>query len=261
MSTAAIDVVRAVDHTPELRSDGSEISDLGTLVIRFSPFNTWYTVRSLWEGTFLERTIPGAFSRTIMEDRAAMRVLFDHGQDPTIGNKVLGPIMELREDADSPVGEIPLFDTSYNWDLLPGLKAGVYGSSMRMRVLDDVWDDKPKRSDYNPDGLPERTITRVGVPEFGPVTFPASPSATAGMRSLTDHFYGQLKQRDADAYDVAYRAAGLPNLTGRPRARSTGGGDSGTKPQGTGVVPVPSPSLSLVQRHDDEALRLRGLLK
>jgi hypothetical protein len=27
------------------------------------------------------------------------------------------------------------------------------------------------------------------MPEFGPVTFPAYPGATAGMRSLTDRFY------------------------------------------------------------------------
>jgi len=44
--------------------------------------------------------------------------------------------------------------------------------------------DKPERSDYNPDALPERTIHEVELFEFGPVTFPAYAGATAGVRSV-----------------------------------------------------------------------------
>jgi hypothetical protein len=77
-----------------------------------------------------------------------------------------------------------------------------------MRVMDDAWVDKPARSVYNPSGLPERTIARAKVFEFGPVTFPASPSASAGIRSATDHFYEQLARRDQHAYADAVRAAG-----------------------------------------------------
>jgi hypothetical protein len=66
--------------------------------------------------------------------------------------------------------------------------------------------------------LPERTITRAKVMEFGPVTFPANPDATAGMRSMTDHYYEQLKRRDERAYDSAVRAAGRLPLADLTRA-------------------------------------------
>jgi hypothetical protein len=84
--------------------------------------------------------------------------------------------------------EVPLLDTSYNRDLIPGLKAGLYGASFKFRVLRESIDDDPERSDYNPDGLQERTITEMQIYEGGPVTYPAYANATAGIRSLTDEF-------------------------------------------------------------------------
>jgi hypothetical protein len=134
---------------------------------------------------------------------------------------------------------VPLFDTSYNRDLLPGLKAGVYGASMRMRVTGDEWDDHPARSDANPDGIPERTITAMKVLEFGPVTFPANPGASAGVRSATDEFYHRLRQADAPAFEDAMRAAGLPSgqiswgpayITNQAMRTSPGGTARGAPP-------------------------------
>jgi HK97 family phage prohead protease len=220
-----IDVIRALRAGPELRAAASGDS-LGTLEIPFSPFDTWYEVNSKWEGRFMERTTPGTFADTIVNDRGIMRSLFDHGHDPQIGNKVLGPIVDLREDDHSPVGVVDLLDTAYNRDLLPGLRANVYGSSFRMHVLADTWDNKPTRSEHNPDGIPERTITKVRALEFGPVTFPANPAATATVRSATDYYYDQLRQRDTSAYEVAARAAGrFPDLTVATGTRSAGGGE------------------------------------
>jgi len=145
----------------------------------------------------------------------------------------------------------------------------VYGSSMRMRVLEEQWDDEPKASDHNPKGIPERTILRVRVPEFGPVTFPANPDASAEMasaavRSLTDQFYERLRQRDQPAYAAAARAAGveLPDLTGRPDPRRAGGGDN--RPDGrrqrprdgrTTTDPLADPEVR------DRLFRMEGILK
>jgi HK97 family phage prohead protease len=258
-----IDLVRALGAGLELRHDDGQADGLGRLVLRFSRFNVWYEVDSLWEGLFLERTKPGSFKQTIREDRDQMRVLFNHGMDFNLGDKVLGPIDDLREDDDSPVGEVPLFDTSYNRDLLPGLEASVYGSSMRMRVLEEKWDDEPKASDDNPKAIPERTIMRVRVLEFGPVTFPANPDATAEMasaavRSMTDQFYERLRQRDQPAYAAAARAAGLelPDFTGRPEPRRPGGGDPDTTP-GNGEASTEQQALLLAR---DRAWQLRRRL-
>lgn len=264
MLTPDIDVVRAFPIA-ELRAD-AEAADgaaaMPTMEVRFSAFDVWYEIDSWFEGTFLERTVKGAFKRTIREDLQDIKVLFDHGFDPQIGNKVLGPIESLAEETDSPLGVVPLFNTSYNRDLVPGLEAGVYGSSFRFRVASEKWDDEPEPSEANPRGLPERTITGIRLFEFGPVTFPANPSSTAGLRSLTDSYYERLKQRNEQAYDEAVRAAGrkpgellITDFTGRPGARSAGGGDSSTPQE-----PVVLISPSTEQRFDTDSLRIRGII-
>jgi HK97 family phage prohead protease len=248
MRAPDIDVVRNLTTRLEIRGIAEGDGSLGVMTGRFSVIDVWYEVDSLWEGTFLERTAPGAFDQTIAEDLPSMRVLFDHGFDPQIGNKVLGPIQALEADSSY---QVPLFDTSYNRDLLPGLRAdpSVYGASFRFRVRGESWDDEPKPSRSNPKGLPERTITNAKVMEFGPVTFPANPDATAQMNSATDQFYDQLRQRDTRLYAASARAAGIGDLTGASVARSADRGAHG--PQG------PTPTHR--QRLDDGALRLRGV--
>jgi HK97 family phage prohead protease len=130
-----------------------------TMVGHFSTFDQFYEVNSILEGRFLERIGRRAFDKTIRESRDQMKVLYDHGQDPQIGNKVLGKIEDLHTDRTGPAYTVPLFDTSYNRDLQPGLEAGQYGSSFRFTVEKDQWDDSPEPRDDNPDGIPERTIT------------------------------------------------------------------------------------------------------
>jgi hypothetical protein len=182
-------------------SDG----EMPTMVGHFSTYGDWYEVDSFLEGHFLESVSPRAFQKTMRESRDQMKVLYDHGQDPQIGNKVLGRIEELRSDNIGPAYIVPLFDTSYNRDLAPGLMAGAYGSSFRFTVEKDVWDHSPERSDHNPEGLPERTITEARVYEFGPVTFPANPKATVGARSTTDTFY--QRSRDPEQFEALLRSA------------------------------------------------------
>jgi len=170
--------------------------------VRFSPFNRWYEINSFWEGRFLERTVPGAFRRTARNSRRpdgryTTLSLFNHGTDFHIGDKILGVPTRFEEEADGPVLEVPLLDTSYNRDLLPGLREGGYGSSFMFEVVREEWNQEPEPSDYNPEGLPERTITEARVMEAGPVTFPANPSATAGLRGLavTDAYVRALEVR------------------------------------------------------------------
>ena len=221
-----LDLVRAVpaQRKPmELRStDGG----MPLLTVRFSPFNTWYEIDSYWEGTFMERTVRGAFAKTMSEQGSNVKILYDHGHDFHIGNKVLAPTEGLREDADSAIAEGTLFDTSYNRDLLPGLEAGVYGSSFRFRVIKDEWNDEPGTSEYNPKGVPERTITELGLFEAGPVTFPANPEATAGVRSMTDHYYERIRSRNPQRYDeLLARATVLRTPPQQAAAESTAAAD------------------------------------
>lgn len=168
--------------------DGLGSGYLGLLRIRFSPVNEWTEINSAWEGRFMERFAPNAWKKTIKERADKIRALFQHGRDPQIGDKPLGPFHRLEEDDQGGYAEVKLLDTSYNRDLLPGLKEGLYGSSHRFGVVKADENDHPERSDHNPNGLKEVTIKEARLHELGPVTFPAYAGATAGVRSLTDDF-------------------------------------------------------------------------
>lgn len=229
-----LEVCRAMPaHVRAVAPDGSGGDAAQPLMeVRFSPFGVWYEIDSFWEGQFLERTMQGAFTKTIKESRDSIRSLFNHGYDPQIGDKVLGTIEDLREDPDTAVGEVRLFDTFYVSELLPGLEAGQYGSSMRMRVVKEEWNDEPGISEHNPKGLPERTILEVRLYEFGPVTWPANGEATAGMRSATDDFYERMAARDPQRVAELTRAkearTPIPAAGVAPTVRADGAADDHT---------------------------------
>lgn len=184
-------LVRGAALTLELlRAEDEDTSDgrLATLVGTLAEYGQWAEIRSEFEGHFMERVMPGSFTRTFAENRARMRVIFDHGLDRFIGRKPLGPLEDVADDGQRIRYRVAMLDTDYNRELLPGLRAGLYGSSWRMDVLKKRDVMRPQRSDYNPEGLPERTIFEMRVAELGPTPFPAYVTTTAGLRSLTDDY-------------------------------------------------------------------------
>jgi HK97 family phage prohead protease len=186
---------------------------LGLLKIRFSPVNEWTEINSHWEGRFMERFAPGAWKKTIRESGPKIRALFQHGQDPQIGDKPIGPFHRLEEDDEGGYAEVKLLDTSYNRDLLPGLQEGLYGASHRFRSVRYLEDDRPERSEHNPDGILERTHTEARLFELGPVTFPAYAGASSGMRSMTDEFLISAMRADPDkAREMFDRALSLKDI-------------------------------------------------
>lgn len=174
------------DGVWEFRSEGAKKGTLGTLAGYFAVFNRWTHIDSPFEGSFMERIAPGAFTKTFQENRNGMRVLLNHGKDPSVGMKPLGPIRDLSQDDTGAYYEVELLDTSYNRDIVPGLEAGQYGASFRFQVMSDQYAPNPERTETNPKGIPECTITEAKVREFGPVTFPAYADATASLRSIND---------------------------------------------------------------------------
>lgn len=153
--------------------------DGNTLVGYAAVFNERTTIDS-WEGTFIELIAPGAFKKTLKERGDQIKVLFNHGMDPSIGDKPLGKPSVQVEDAKGLRVECPLDDTSYNADIKALLRSGALdGMSFRMTVINDKW-TFPKDGE---DGLPVRTITEVKLFEWGPVTFPAYSATQAGVRA------------------------------------------------------------------------------
>lgn len=189
---------RAWQESPQLRADEDDESPV--LYGHFARFNEWTKIDSAFEGTFMERIAPGAFKKTFEENRDNIRVLFQHGRDPQVGDKPLGALRELREDEQGAYYEAELFDTSYNRDLEPGLRAGAYGASFAFSVVSEDFDREPDKSDHNPDGIPERTVREAKVYEGGPVTFPAYEGATAGVRSITDEVMIARAARDPERF-------------------------------------------------------------
>lgn len=230
---------------------------LGLMDVRFSPFSTWYRIDSYWEGSFLERSVPGAFKRTINAHNAArskdahqIRTMFNHGMDMYVDQKLLGDVLEAQEDSDSPRTTVGLWDTSYNRDLLPGLRSGAYGSSFMFRVIKDEWDNEPAKSDHNPDGLPERTLKELRVLEAGPVTWPANSAASAGMRALsgTDAFYDALSRRDPAR--VESLRSKLTALRSAGPATGTPGGDGPADDPAHGPATATRQGLTAAQRRE-----------
>ena len=240
-------VCRTHSDRTELRANESADGGMPTMEGHFSMFENWYQINSAFEGKFLERISPGSFKKTFKDDASRknagdkIKCLLEHGHDYTVGDKPLGVPRSLTEDGSGAYYEVPLLDTSYVRDLIPALEAGAYGSSFRFRVLQDEWVEEPERSDYNPDGIPERTIKEVRVMEFGPTMFPANSSATAGMRSTTDDYYAALRSRRPEEYEdalrsaretretlAAERAAAADNQTGRDGSDGDEGPDDAT---------------------------------
>jgi len=187
--------------------DGGADGGLGSLFVQFSPFDTPYEINSMWEGRFIEQTKPGAFKKTISESQRSdgtfsTKMLFNHGSDMTIGDKPLAVptrFAEVNTDGyHGPELEGPLVNTDYNRDQIrPLLEARALGSSFMFEVIREEWRNEPEPSATNPEGLPERDIMEVRAFEAGPVTWPASPTASAGLRSRcgTDSWMERLATR------------------------------------------------------------------
>lgn len=232
---------RSIDMPPstrtEQRADGDEPSTGSLMFGHFTPFNVWAEIHSYWEGDFLERTVKGAFAKTIAENLPNIRSQFQHGYDPYVGVSPLGPIDALREEDEGPYYEVPLIDTDYNRNrVLPLLQGRLFngenrgsllGASYRFEVIKDEWNEEPGVSDHNPKGLPERTISEVRLHEFGPVVWGAFPTATSGVRSTTDHYLALARQRAGqNPADPGAAETGTPDDAADEPARSHSTGNT-----------------------------------
>jgi HK97 family phage prohead protease len=166
MSAPIDNLVRAwvAPDATELRAkaDGGD-----TMVGHFAVFNSWTEIHSAYEGQFLERIAPGAFDDSFTSRSNQIRVLYDHGADPMIGNKPLGTPDVLREDDTGAYYEVSLFDASYVNDLKPAIRSGQVGASFRFKVTGEEWASPTASTPHNPQRLDERTITGVSSTSSG----------------------------------------------------------------------------------------------
>lgn len=217
------DLIRMVElpvAQVEFRAE-DDTESLGLLTGYAAVFNE-DTIINSWEGNFVERIAPGAFAKTLRERGHKVKVLFNHGFDPSIGDKPLGKPSVMDERSKGLWVEVPLDDTSYNRDLLASLRSGALdGMSFRFSVIKEEWDDSDDLE------LPVRTLKEVRLYEFGPVTFPAYEATTAGVRGRVAYdLYRRgiaLDKPAAVPEDTADESTDEPSsqtLSSRKRARS-----------------------------------------
>lgn len=201
LEAPARDLCRNVPFQLTRAADGN--TDGLTLEGYAAVFNTPTRIDS-WEGTFDEQIAKGAFRKTLAERTPVLQ--FDHGSHPLIGSLPLGVINTAREDNQGVFVQARLAD---NWLVQPFRDAiangSVDGMSFRFEVVRDEWRDAkgnlltdPREImdalwSPSPDGVLQRTLKELKVPELGPVVFPAYETTTVSVRS----------QPLADAIDAA----------------------------------------------------------
>jgi HK97 family phage prohead protease len=231
--------VRSFDF--ELESRGG---DGRTLEGYAAVFNVPARIRD-FGGDFDETILPGAFKRSLAERMPILQ--WDHGKDPRVGTVPIGAIQDLAEDTRGLHVKARLFDNPVVEPVRQAIEGrAVRGMSFRFGVPEggDEWPARDKRH-----------VRDADVHELGPVAFPAYDATSVSVRSL-------LAQCDPDERRALIRelaaelrlAVDLNDLTGQSDAWSDDGGESGAEPD------LPQP-MSLRQRLDDDALRLKGILR
>lgn len=141
-------------------------------------FNSPTRINSMWEGEFDEEIERGAFSDSLRNNTPVFQ--FDHGKHPMIGSIPLGTITRAEEDNRGLYVEARLLDNPFVGWVRDAINAkAIQGMSFRFSVPDggETWVETKGQ-------VPKRTLSRVNVPELGPVVFPAYEKTTATVRSL-----------------------------------------------------------------------------
>jgi HK97 family phage prohead protease len=234
--------VRSFDFEFDTRSDGRTLEGYAAV------FNSPAKIRDL-QGDFEETILPGAFKRSIGQRTPILQ--WDHGKDPRVGTVPIGAIQDLVEDSRGLHVRARLFDNDVVEPVRQAIEGqAVRGMSFRFGVPEGG-DDWPTRD--------RREIRDADVHELGPVAFPAYDTTSVSVRSM-------LADLDPDEYRALIRelaadlrlAVDLTDLTVEPSTRGAGGGDADDQP-GNGSASTETIRSRFI--HDDDALRLRGILR
>jgi phage head maturation protease len=266
------DLLRMVPFS--LRANEGERADGQTLDGFAAVFNSLSLIDS-WEGRFWEQALPGSMRKSFRE--APPKIQFDHGRHPLIGSIPIARLVTAEEASDpelAPDGGAHIVGRVFdNWLMEPVRDAiaeeAIDGMSFRFSVVRESWyeaDGKPIRDDAKlqeilhrswyedvpEDELPRRDLKELRVPEAGPVVWPAYAATSVGMRSKTITIdLGRLDDREqrrslaravllADSSTADDDTDDNTDFTGRPGARSAGGGDTDEEPR-NGEASTPSP--------------------
>lgn len=258
----------------EFRAEPDEAGDGRTLEGYAAVFDTPTLIAS-WDGTFEEEISRGAFRKSL---RARTPVLqFDHGRDARTGTVPIGKMEDVHEDDKGLYVKARLFDNEVVEPIRQAIEGGaIDGMSFRFEVIRDEWRDKDGKKikadelsallwEPGERGPLKRSILEVNLYEAGPVVFPAYDATTVGVRSMLAQFtHDERRALVRELADDVLRVVRLElnpkqdteDFTGRPGARSAGGGDTDAKPSNGEASTLPPEELEL----RDRTLRAIGVL-
>jgi HK97 family phage prohead protease len=115
-------------------------------------------------GGFVERVMPGAFTKTLKE--ADVRALYNHDENLVLGRNKSGTL-ELSEDDSGLYYRITPPDTTYANDLVKVIDRGdVSNSSFAFMAIDEEWG-------LSEQDFPRRDLLQVHLVDVSPVTYAA----------------------------------------------------------------------------------------
>ena len=149
-----------------------------------------------------EEVAKGAWAKTITEDGADIRSMFNHDTNWLLG-RTTSDTLRLEDRDEGLWYEVDINPDDVNaMSVHAKVERGdVTGSSVWFRVIRQEWTEPDDSNDLE---RPLRTILEARLFETGPVVFPAFPQTSAGTRSL----------------DGVLRAAGVTNPTRRAELAS-----------------------------------------
>ena len=143
-------------------------------------------------GMFREEIAPGAFRNTLGDD---IRSLWNHNTDLPLARTTNGTL-RLAEDETGLAIAADLPETSWGRDALISIgRRDVTQMSFAFDVIEDDW----REDDL---GQLIRRLLNVKLYEVSPVTFPAYPTTTVGLRSIPSRAPKWVTERMAGSRGV-----------------------------------------------------------
>lgn len=136
---------------------------------------------------FREKIARGAFAKSLNDDD--VRALWNHDPNYVLGRNRSGSL-KLEEDDKGLMIEITPPDTQWARDLVVSIERGdVNQMSFGFETIQDDWDQGDPKDVI-------RTLREVKLYDVSPVTFPAYPQTTVGVRTLQEVFEENVKKDD-----------------------------------------------------------------
>lgn len=144
-------------------------------------------------GGFVERVMPGAFTKTLKE--ADIRALFNHDENFVLGRNKSGTL-ELSEDDTGLYYRITPPDTVYARDLMAVIERGdVSNSSFAFMAIEQEWG-------LTEQDFPRRDLVQCHLVDVSPVTYPAYLDTDAGTSDRNAALVGLAKRAGVAVTDL-----------------------------------------------------------